>query len=632
MTSYPEDTTATAVVLSEKGETRFIYDEQSGFRYKYDYQVKIKILKPEGIEEANETIEYTNINSKSREEISGLSGTTYNLEDGKIVKAKLSKEFINDEKYDEKFFRKKFTLPAVKVGSVIEYKYTIYSDFFYDLRDFRFQHHIPVVKTTYDIIIPEYYHYNIEMLGYESIISKQEAVSEKFTIRYSHIEENGRTYHESYDINSNSKRYYFEGKNIPALKDEPFVWCLDDYISKVSFELQSIHYPQSTVKNFSSDWATVDKELLDASSFGGNLKKNDMVKDLVKEFDTISNPVSKVIQIQNMIKSTVKWNEKNRLTSDDIKNALKTGLGSSADMNFLLINALNAAGIEAFPVVMSTRSNGTLPFSHPSISALNYFITGIKIDTVTYFTDASAKSGSLNILPQTCLVNRARSIKENGRSQWVNLTKVSPGNITKNISCKFEDGVYTATINTWYKDESAYDFRLNQNNYKDEDEYREILESKFAGAIDNYSTTGIENTSAPINEKFKVKTNIGTGGEYIYLTALFEPQFTENRFKSEERKLPIEFNYPVTFRENISIEIPEGYTVEDLPKSEKYTFDDGSKISCLYQIIHQDNTIFLKYNFTQKEIMFINTDYEHLKNFFAKIVSKSGEKIILKKM
>ena len=623
MTSYPEDSTANAVILLEKGETQFVYSEQSGFRYKFDYQVKIKILTPDGVREANNSIRYTNINSNSREEISGLSGTTYNLENGKIVKTKLSKEYINDEKYDDKYYQRKFALPAVKAGSVIEYKFTIYSDFFYDLRDFRFQHDIPVVKTSYEITIPEYFTYNFDRRGYEKIEYKPETVSEKFTVR-------SYGYNPDNVVESISKRHYFEGKKLPALKDEPLVWNLDDYISKVSFELRSIQYPYSIAKNFSTDWNNIDKELLEEESFGGNLKKTSLFKEAVKEFNDMDDKAAKAVKIQDMVKSKVKWNEITRLSCKDLKDALKTGLGNSADVNFLLINALNAADIEAFPVVLSTRSNGILPFTHPSISALNYVITGIKIDSMIFFTDASSKSGSWNILPQKCLVDRARIIREKGRSEWVNLSKIMSGSVVKNTACKFEEGVYTVTVNNWFKDLSAYDFRTILSSYKNEEEYIEKLEAKFAGSISDYSTTGIENTSAPINEKYIVNTDISSGDDYIYLTAMFNPQFTENPFKSEERKLPINLNYLLNFRENVSIEIPEGYAIEELPKSEKVTLDD--RITFSYIVAAQDNNIIIRYSYGLKEIIYPNTDYEFLKDFFAKIVNKNQEKIILKKL
>lgn len=631
MTEYSQDTTAAAVVLMEEADTRFVYNEQSGFRYKFEYQIKIKILKPEGVDEATKSISYTNINAKSREEISGLSGTTYNLEDGKITKTKLSKEYINDEKYDEKYYRRKFEMPGVKVGSVIEYKYTIYSDFFYDLREFNFQRSIPVIKTTYEITMPEYFRYNVEMRGFEKIEVKDEYVSEKFTIRYTEKDDrSAQTYRGSFDIDSNSRRYKFQGNNIPALKNEPFVWCVNDYISRVTFELQSIQYPHSTVKNFSSNWETIDKELLDYGSFGGNLKKTGLFKDIVKEFDGEENMRIKACKIQDMIRSKVKWNEKNRLFGGDLKDALKTGSGSNADMNFLLINALNAAGINAFPVIMSTRENGILPVTHPTLSALNYMITGIQIDTALYFTDASSKYGSLNILPQRCLVDRARIVQEKGRSGWVDLTKVCSGSIIKNISCKFEDGIYTGTVNGWYKDESAYDFRRKMHNHKSEEEYIEKMSSEFAGEIEDYSVDGINNTAVAVNEKFKLKTTTTLNDEYIYINALLEPQYTENIFKSEERKLPIDFNYLINFKENISIEVPEGYTIEELPKSERFTFDD--KITCLFQLSQQSNTIILRYSFVLNEVKFLNTEYEHLKDFFAKIYAKNQEKIILKKI
>lgn len=150
MTVYPEDTTASAVILLKKGDLRFIFSELYGFQFEYAIQVKIKILKTEGLDWCNQEISYYETNRSTKEQINGLSGTTYNLEDGKITKTKLAKEFITDEDIDNTLKVKKFSMPAAKVGSVIEYKYTIVSDYYYNLRDFRFQESIPIAYVNFE--------------------------------------------------------------------------------------------------------------------------------------------------------------------------------------------------------------------------------------------------------------------------------------------------------------------------------------------------------------------------------------------------------------------------------------------------------------------------------------------------
>ncbi len=157
MTSYAPDTTASAVILLKKGETRFKFSALTeDFQFEQTIEVKIKILKSEGLDLCNQSILFYEFNNSNKEQINGLNGTTYNLEDGKIIKTKLSKEFITEENQDNNLKLKKFTMPAAKVGSVIEFKYTLVSDFYTHLRDFDFQNSVPTAYTFYEIRIPEY--------------------------------------------------------------------------------------------------------------------------------------------------------------------------------------------------------------------------------------------------------------------------------------------------------------------------------------------------------------------------------------------------------------------------------------------------------------------------------------------
>ena len=105
---------------------------------------------------------------------------------------------------------------------------------------------------------------------------------------------------------------------------------------------------------------------------------------------------------------------------------------------------------------------------------------------------------------------------------------------------------------------------------------------------------------------------------------------SENPFKQEKREYPVDFGFPNERRFNINIEIPEGYQVETLPKSENLTT--------------VDNFGTFKYNisnFGKKIQVSIITDinfaiipaeyYEDLKVFFQKVIEKQTEKIVLKK-
>lgn len=623
MTVYPQDTTAAAVILLKTGETRFIYSDLVGFQFEYTLQVKIKILKDEGLSLCNQSISYFQETATTGEKITGLSGTTYNLENGKIVKTKLSKEAIFDENTDKKWRLKKFSMPGAKVGSVVEFKYTLTSMYFYDLRNFIFQTWVPVAYTSYEITIPEYFYYNVNMQGYEHIEAKRTPVNESFSVRYK--DGSGRTQMEN--VRCNAQQMKFIGKNLSAIKNESYLWTIDDYVSKVSFELQSIRYPWTTIKNITTTWADIDKELFDTGDFGGNLKKAGLFKDEIEKSELTLDQAKK---IQELVKSKVKWNEKRAFYPEDLKDALKDGVGNSADMNFLLINALKAGGFDAFPVVLSTRGNGRLPVANPSITALNYTITGIKIDTLYYYTDASARFGDWNLLPSKCMVPQARKIIQDN-SSWVDLSTISSGNSLINAQIIFDDRGQVTTVTDIKRGNSSYDFKVAYHDYKDQNEYIEKLGGRLTGKVEDFTISGEDKAGSDVKVTYKLIKEAVLGDEFIYITPMIDKLFTSNPFIKEERKFPVNFDYPETYRQVVNIVIPEGYTVEELPASEKFVFGDNEAIQFAYRIGEKENIITFQYQFKIKELMILQDSYPGLRDFFAKVISKNSEQIVLKK-
>ena len=617
VTSYAQDTTATAVVLLKEGDLEFIYDALYGFRYQYTLSVKIKILKTQGLDYANQEIFYNKFARGSEEDIRSLSGTTYNVENGKIVKTKLSKEHIFDSSQDDKHFLKKFTMPAAKVGSIIEYKYTLVSDFYYEIPPFKFQGSIPIEYISYCVTIPEWFDYNTNMQGYERVDVKETPVNKMMFVQ-------------STQIPFAAKQKMFTRSNMPALKSEPFVWYLNDYCSQVTFELRTSQLPYQVVRSYTTTWPAIDKKLLENSDYGGNTKKTGLFKD---EIIPQEKDIDNARRILNIVKSKVKWNDKDRFyPSGNLKNVLKDGLGSSADMNFLYINALKAGGFDAYPVMISTRDNGRLPIVNPSLTAFNYTLTAVKIDTLMYYVDASAKYSDMNIIPKNCMVEQARILDTDG-SYWVDLTKISTGTVFALVNLDFKEDGLNGAIGVERNGNSAYDFRLNYfSAYKDKDDYVEKLGADLGYDISGFEITGDQNTSEKTKTEFNVHKDATLEDEFLYINPLVYKAYSENPFKSEHRLYPIQFDYQNSFVEIINIAIPEGYAVEELPKSERISFGENRSILFTYIVSNVGDKIAINYQFQVKTLTILPTEYEYLKQFFAKIVAKNNEQIVLKKL
>lgn len=71
--------------------------------------------------------------------------------------------------------------------------------------------------------------------------------------------------------------------------------------------------------------------------------------------------------------------------------------GNVAEINLMLTSMLRYAGLEANPVLISTRSNGIAYY--PTIAAFNYVVSAVDISGELVLLDATEKYSNINVLP-----------------------------------------------------------------------------------------------------------------------------------------------------------------------------------------------------------------------------------------
>ncbi|MDR2621597.1 MAG: DUF3857 domain-containing protein [Dysgonamonadaceae bacterium] len=428
MTTYDKDSTASAVVIYENAESYYdINSITSDFQIISEYVVRIKILTQEGISFSEDAIPFIKGKNKATsEEITGLTGFTYNLEGNKILKDKLSKDYIFTEDVTEYFKRLKFAMPAVKAGSVVEYKYKIISPRYYYPKGFVFQRTIPVKYSRFLIRIPEYFRFNKEAKGYEPIHVKSETVNENLMFATRHL-------------SISAEEITAETNDLPALKDEDFVWNYNDFKSQINFEINSVNFTGVYYKDFSTTWNKIAERLADDEDFGKQFNNKRLFKeDLPTALSGKANDIDSIRAILNLVRSKVKWNDQSHLYITNQSKALKEGSGSSADINALLINALRNAGFEAYPVAMSLRSRGRLPLTHPGSDNLNYFIACVYSGQNIYFLDGTLAYTDINVISVDCMVDKALIIKSNS-FDWTDLSTIGNNAVRINLALKFNE-------------------------------------------------------------------------------------------------------------------------------------------------------------------------------------------------
>lgn len=167
---HPKDSSAAAAILFKKGRTYFTFNKDAGFIANHVCEMKIKIYKKEGLEWANQKVKfYIGYENLNNDQLDFSDALTYNLENGSIVKTKLENQGAFKNKINKYWKEKTITLPNVKVGSIIEYKYVLKSENIVKFPDFDFQYGIPVDYFYYKTELPEYYVYKPILIGYVPI-------------------------------------------------------------------------------------------------------------------------------------------------------------------------------------------------------------------------------------------------------------------------------------------------------------------------------------------------------------------------------------------------------------------------------------------------------------------------------
>jgi hypothetical protein len=585
MSVYEKDTGAAAVILCDYG----VFDGQN---FEFTRHCRIKILKKEGGEWANQN-EYTVENLI-------LDGKTYNLENGVIVESKLKKESIFSERINRQVNMYRFSLPNVKEGSVIEFRYTKQGLPF----NWEFQYDIPVQWSEFRMIESEF-------------VTVQKSFSGYFPL--SIVEDNR-----------------WIAKDVPAFKSEAFINSSSNYKTKFQLEIRNITIPGKFYKEYASSWESIDDLLIKDETFSKPLWGSFYLKKEVDEINLLNKTqLEKAKEVYELVKREIAWDETNDIYAKEaLGSILKSKkLGSSADINLTLVSLLKKLDIKAYPVVLSTRRNGTLTPFFPTHKKLNYVIACAEIEGVYYLLDATDHHAPFGLLPDRCINGEGRLVEEK-KGRWIKLSskKKSKEFIFNNLSLS-ELGELSGEMIYQFSDYAAYNFRKDLAEYPSHDEYIKDKENSILGLeIQEYEMTDIDSIYNPVKAKYTITLNNKADviENNIYINPMLYNKLSDNPFKLEKREYPVDFTYPMDETYVLNLTIPEGYVVDQLPASVSYKLTNNKGFAN-YSIGKNNNVLQLKYQFVINQEVILPVDYGELKQFFDLLIKKHSEMIVLKK-
>lgn len=628
LSKHKFDTSVNAVVIADVGSSDFEGNNSGWFSLHFKKHTRVKILNKNGLDAANVSI-FLYSAGQAEEKVQNLKATTYNLEDGKIVATELDKKSIFKDKYDKNRMLMKFTLPAVKEGSIIEYSYTQVSDFLHNLQPWEFQGEYPALYSEYEVKMPEFFNYVFLSQGSFMLKHNVETSRESYNI----IESGTASSSDRYNITSNTALHTWIATNVPALKEEGFTSTIDNHVSKIEFQLSQHRFPNSPVRDIMGNWQTLAVQLMKDEDFGADLVKSNnwLDEELKPVLQDSKNDLEKTQKVYAYVRDRFTCTGKRGIwLSTSLKSINKSKNGYVADINILLTAMLKAQGIDANPVILGTRDHGYTHEFYPLLNRFNYVICEALIDGKSYYMDASNPSLGFNRLASECYNGHARVITGSlAKAIYLQADSVTEKSLTSVFVRSEKPGEWKGhfSTNKGYYESIALRSQIKE---KGEEPFFKTIQASYTGdwSLSEQKVDKLKELESPVKIDYDFAMN--QEEDMIYFNPMMNEGQKDNPFKSAERTYPVEIPYKIDETYILNLEIPADYTVDEIPKSSKVNLGDGDGFF-EYIIDNTGTAIRLRSRVKLNKANFLPEEYNDLREFFSYVVKKHAEPIVLKK-
>ena len=611
MKNWAFDTSAPAAVLGEMG-TINMAEIDGYYGFYLNIHRRIKIFKKEAFHYANQTIQVrTKDNRQFVKEIQAQTiapnGMKYLVDKKSIVYEKLNKNVTII----------KFTFPNVTEGCILEYKYERQNKGgLFELQDWYFQEAIPIRFSVLNLELMSNYEYVYFFQGDKNLKSTKPIYDK--------------------DNNRTSTSFYVE--NLPALKNEGFVTSIKNYLTYMRFQLAKV-YRGGIIEEVMPSWDKTLNDLLSEDQIGKKyLKKSNYNKasEAAKLAYSPNDSTRAIIQkLYDWVNKNIEWNKDYNIWGiDSPDDTWEKRKGDRGDINFLLLALLRDAGIEANPVLLSTREHGMHYINYPILDQFDHALVYVELpNNQTMLLDAGEPNLPMGLPSEQALNSQGWLMKKKGQ-RWLDIKPPVSSQTVLAIFNMTEEGNFKGSISSSYK---GYIGAQQRDIYKGDTTGKNktiYLKTKNPDwQIQNLRCSNLDKANEALKEAVTLQiANVAQLNEdLMYVKPTLKSGWESNPFKMENRTYPVEMPYPNSYQYVLTLTIPEGYKVEELPKNLNLSLppDDARFV---YQISSDEKTIRLTMRIQINRTEYAAESYKFLKTFFAQISTKLEDMIVLKKI
>jgi hypothetical protein len=631
--NYSIDPEAGAVVLFENIEVSISTEiEGRGTRYIQTETVHkiVRILKPDALHEADVTL-YLYKDGKHYY-INDFKASTFNLSGNEVHETKLNKSDIYAKEISKYYFEYTFTFPEVKEGSITEYSYIRTSPVESYFPRWAMQGKYPRLMSEYSISFPERFEF--------TTITHCRDTAKKYPTVPDAENSNDNFCEVKRQIFSTPKRIEsaWVRKNIPAVRQEPYVNTLQNFVENMEFKLTGYYTALKMVQPENS-WEKLNSELMQDEYFGKAVFASNSFLDKITDSLTKACPDihSRINAVYDYVRSNFTDKGKHNIyLKTDLKDVFNTRAGYANEINLALSSLLIHSGIAAAPLILATRGNLSPSPAFPIANRFNYVACAVSIDSGFIFLDASDKNNVVGMLPEYCYNGYARIIKKDGIG--INLTaNVLKEKTVVSIKLNFTNDT-VADIEIFERVGLISSSEIRKAWAKNERGRKLFMDSWLNNVPDGLVLidSDMEYLNAPdtnlvIKLSGKISFNKNEQG-YIYLNSSFVKQFQTNPFKATRRTLPIEFPDKSRYVRTMTVTLPKDIIPNELPPPLSLNIENGGIVyNRVYNFNSALHMLTVSSDYNLGETVYPAESYSSIRNFYADMINGDNDVIVLKK-
>ncbi len=626
---YPDEP---AVIIGDIADCKFDFNNDSRrFQFVFERQIRLMILREEGLSYGDFGIPFYE-SANGKEEIRRFRAHVYNLEGNRVRRTRVRVREGYENDVGNNWKELVFAFPNVQVGSIIEVRYEVKSDFLFNMRNWRFQHQIPIMHSEYNVNLPSFFNYLARFKGFFELDIREEKTTVQNFRYIQQVPMYGTMLEgQAFNISAYSTHYRWVVKDLEGLKREPYTDNINNYLGGMFFEMTSEQFPNQQPIHYTTTWEDAVRYILNHKDFGEYLQNARAVTNSLALQNDNDDKKKQVEWALKTINEKISWNrDASFLTDNTPDRVIADGSGNSAEINLLLVGLLRSLGLEAYPVAVSTVRNGALFSDAPTISQWNYVVAQVRIPgEEPMLLDATTANPVAGYIPQRAVNGRGR-IFDTRVNEWVNLESNVSFHYHKTYNTEIDaNGNLEGTLIYVWKDFSAYSILQEITS----DDYRHLLNeftsetgARTQDIILEKEIDDINNLKITLKAKFEIPTYAQVLGNEIILPCLLFESRRDNPFTREERIYPVVFPYNERSSFSITLKLPDNATIDHLP--EKKTGRWGRFLH-EYNFLESEGTISIS-GVVENQTRIVNANqYRTFRNYMTRLAENNSDHIII---